>query len=147
MILLDTNVLSELARAAPETAVLAWATTVLVSRLWHHRHHRIRAALRRRILPIGKRRAALERAIDAVLRRFVQDRVLPFDRAAAQCYAALAADRRLTAERRRLDRPVHTADLQIQATARVHAVQAIATRNTADFTACGVPLIDPWQTA
>ena len=141
MILLDTNVLSELARATPEPAVLAWAEAVPVANLCTTAITESELRYGVALLPAGRRQAVLAQAIDAVLARVVQGRVLPFDRAAAQIYATLAA------ERRRRGHSVDTADLQIQAIGRAHAVTAIATRNTVDFVDCGVPLIDPWQLA
>jgi hypothetical protein len=64
-------------------------------------------------------------------------RSLPFDSAAAKAYAAIAA------ERRAAGRPISQFDCQIAAIARANAA-AVATRNTTDFEACGIPLMDPW---
>ena len=139
MILLDTNVLSELARSTPAPTVLAWARAVPVAELCTTVITEAELRFGIALLPAGARRTALTQAIDAVFARVVQSRVLPFDRAAAPIYADLAA------ERRRRGRSVDLADLQIQAIGRAHAVAAIATRNTSDFADCGVPLIDPWQ--
>ena len=139
MILLDTNVLSELARSAPAPTVLAWARAVPVAELCTTVITEAELRFGIALLPAGARRTALTQAIDAVFARVVRSRVLPFDRAAAPIYADLAA------ERRRRGRSVDLADLQIQAIGRAHAVAAIATRNTSDFADCGVPLIDPWQ--
>ena len=67
-----------------------------------------------------------------------EGRVLPFDRVAASAYAEIGA------ERRRLGRPIGTLDAQIAAIARAHGA-AVATRNVADFTDCGIDVVDPWQ--
>lgn len=139
MILLDTNVLSELARVTPDPTVLRWAHAVPVVELCTTAITEAELRFGLALLPVGARRTALAQAIDAVFARVVQGRVLPFDRVAAPIYADLAADRR------RRGRSVDTADLQIQAIGRAHAVAAIATRNTPDFVGCGVPLINPWQ--
>jgi predicted nucleic acid-binding protein len=139
LILLDTNVLSELARSMPAPTVLAWARAVPVAELCTTVITEAELRFGVALLPAGARRTALAQAIDAVFARVVHSRVLPFDRAAAPIYADLAA------ERRRRGRSVDLADLQIQAIGRAHAVAAIATRNTSDFADCGVPLIDPWQ--
>jgi predicted nucleic acid-binding protein len=64
--------------------------------------------------------------------------MLPFDSAAA-AFADWAADRR------RVGKPVRTADLQIAAITQSRGAAAIATRNTRDFAGCGAPLIDPWR--
>ncbi|MGA2129624.1 MAG: PIN domain-containing protein, partial [Xanthobacteraceae bacterium] len=63
--------------------------------------------------------------------------VLPFDGAAAREYADIASTRR------RAGRPISVADAQIAAIARSRGA-ALATRNTADFSQCGVDVIDPW---
>ncbi|MGK7868958.1 type II toxin-antitoxin system VapC family toxin [Falsiroseomonas sp. E2-1-a20] len=140
MIVLDTNVLSELLRPAPQAAVLAWAqgvprasvTTTAVTEA------EIRFGLA--LLPAGGRRDILASAIDALFADRLADRVLAFDRAAAPHYAQFAAFRRAAG------RPVATADAMIAAIACARGAAAIATRNTADFEGCGLPLIDPWQT-
>jgi predicted nucleic acid-binding protein len=78
-------------------------------------------------------------AVERFLARGIGDRVLPFDRAAAAHYAAFMA------ARRRAGRPVAMADAQIAAIARARGAAVLATRNTADFEGCGVPLLDPWR--
>ncbi|GAV36948.1 toxin FitB [Roseomonas sp. TAS13] len=139
MILLDTNVLSELARAVPEPNVLAWAGTVTVADLCTTTITEAELRFGLALLPTGKRQAQLTQAVEMVLATVVQHRVLPFDRTAAQAYADLAS------ARRRRGRPVDTADLQIQAIGLAHSVTAIATRNTSDFADCGIPIVNPWQ--
>ena len=139
VIVLDTNVLSELVRTAPSPIVVAWAraqsqetifTTVICEA-------ELLAGLA--MMPDGRRRADLARAVSAMLTMVLGSRVLPFDRAAARSYAELAA------VRRRTGRLVGMADLQIAAIARARNVEAIATRNTPHFDGCGVPLVNPWQ--
>ena len=65
-------------------------------------------------------------------------RVLPFDQAAAQAYAEIAAARRQAA------RPITPFDAQIAAIARSRDA-GVATRNGADFEGCGISVIDPWR--
>jgi len=89
----------------------------------------------------GRRRNDLQRAMLFVFAVLLAGRVLPFDSAAAADYGTWAADRR------RNGKKVGMADLQIAAIARARGAEAIATRNTKDFTDCGVALIDPWQTS
>lgn len=138
MILLDTNVVSELMRPAPDATVLAWfdgrpAATLHFSAVGE-------AELRTgvAILPAGKRRDRLLAAIDAMIAEDFAGRVLPFDSAAAKAFAPIAAARRAQG------RPISQADGQIAAIARA-AGAAVATRNTADFDGCGVELVDPWR--
>ncbi|HST75733.1 MAG TPA: type II toxin-antitoxin system VapC family toxin [Acetobacteraceae bacterium] len=138
MILLDTNVLSELARAVPDPAVLAWADAVPVAHFCTTAITEAEVRFGVELLPPGRRRERLELALDAVFRGVIAGRVLPFDRAAALVYGRLAA------QRRRLGRGVDIPDLQIAAIAVARGVDAIVTRNHRDFEGCGVSLVDPW---
>ena len=138
MILLDTNVLSELARSAPDRAVLAWADAIPVERLCTTTITEAEVRFGIELLPSGRRRERLERALNAVFRDVIAGRVLPFDRAAALAYGRLAA------QRRRIGRGIDVPDLQIAAIAVARGADAIVTRNQGDFEGCGVPLIDPW---
>jgi len=138
MILLDTNVVSELMRPAPAEAVLAWfaaqdAADLYLSALGE-------AELRRgaAMLPAGKRRDQLMATIDAMIAEDFAGRILPFDSTAAQAFVLVFL------ERRAAGRPISFADGQIAATARAQGA-AIATRNTADFAGCGIAVIDPWM--
>lgn len=140
MILIDTNVISELMRLNPAPAVLAWfggqdATALHLSAVGE-------AELRRgaAILPEGKRRDLLIAAIDAMVAEDFAGRVLPFDSAAAQAFAAIFIDRR------NAGRPISFPDCQIAATARAFGA-AMATRNVGDFEGCGIDVIDPWNHA
>jgi toxin FitB len=92
------------------------------------------------ILPAGRRRSALSEAIKDMLDEDFRDRMLPFDRAAASAYAAVAA------ERRAAGRPISQFDCQIAAIARAHEA-AVATRKPGDYEGCGIAVIDPWQQA
>ena len=138
MILLDTNVISELMRAEPAQAVLDWfgkhdAADLCISAVTE-------AELRTgvAILPEGQRRDRLQLAITAMMDQDFQGRVLPFDSTAAKAYAEIAA------QRRALGRPIAEADCQIAAIAR--AMDApIATRNVKDFDGCGIRIINPWN--
>lgn len=138
MILLDTNVISELIRAEPAQIVLDWfgqhdATDLFISAVTE-------AELRTgvAILPYGQRRDRLQLAIDAMIDQDFQGRVLPFDSLAAKAYAEIAAQRRAAG------RPIAEADCQIAAIARAKDAP-IATRNVKDFDGCGVRVINPWN--
>ncbi len=137
MILLDTNVVSELMRAAPDQKVLAWfdaheniplyLCTVSEAELWAGFHH----------LPDGQRRSAIGAAITAMLAEDFAGRILPFDSAAAFAFG------KISGQRKSLGRPISTADAQIAAIAQVHGFRLV-TRNTADFEGCGVDVVNPW---
>ena len=137
MILLDTNVVSELMRPAPTEAVLAWFAAQEAHDLYLSAIGE--AELRRgaAMLPAGKRQNQLQAAIDAMIAEDFAGRILPFDSAAAQAFVLVFL------ERRAAGRPISFADCQIAAIARARQA-AIATRHTADFAGCGIAVIDPW---
>jgi toxin FitB len=136
MIVLDTNVLSELMRRQPSTSVVEWVdeqiaselaiTAITVAELLH--------GVAR--LADGARKAELASAVHALVREDFSGRVLPFDAAAAEHYADLVA------ERERRGRPVSTSDAQIAAICRLHGAR-LASRNARDFEETGIALIDP----
>ncbi|HVC59632.1 MAG TPA: PIN domain-containing protein [Acetobacteraceae bacterium] len=90
------------------------------------------------VMPEGRSRSALETTARAMFTDGFGGRVLPFDTAAAEAYAAIFAGRR------RAGRPVAPLDLMIAAIARARGA-GVVTRDIDGFEDCGVPLIDPWQ--
>ena len=137
MILLDTNILSELMRSAPEPAVERWLAaqpdaSVFITAITEA-ELRYGAAL----LPSGKRRAALAAEIEGMLEDDFGGRILPFDSMAAQAFALVAS------ERRQAGKPISQADAQIAAVARSRGA-SLATRNVPDFEGCGIEVINPW---
>ncbi len=138
MILLDTNVISELLRPAPAPRVEAWLGAQNGSDVHLSAVSEAELRLGVALLPAGSRRAALAGAMDAILDEDFRGRILPFDSAAARAYATIVA------ERRSEGRPIGQFDAQIAAIARAHGA-TVATRNVRDFEGCGVDLIDPWQ--
>ncbi len=140
MILLDTNILSELMRPAPEKRVEHWLAdqpdaSVFISAITE-------AELRYGValLPPGKRRSILAAVIEDMLNEDFTGRILPFDSAAAVAFAEIAANRR------QAGRPIAQADAQIAAIARSRGA-ALATRNVPDFEGCGVDVVNPWTEA
>lgn len=137
MIVLDTNVVSELMRLEPAPAVLAWlrqrsngslhTTTVTVAE--------IRYGIAR--LPEGRRREALQQAASEIFAAFPRQ-VLPFDLAAANTYADVVTGRES------IGNPIDGFDAQIAAICRSQAA-TLATRNTKDFTDTGIALVNPWE--
>ena len=137
MIALDTNVISEFFRSAPDPRVLAWADqweaddfaapAVVVAELF-------RGVAR---LDAGQRRTRLESLIGTFLQSLGPDRVMPFDSHAAAHFGHVMADRQ------RSGRPLSTMDGLIAATCRASGL-ALATRNVGDFEMTGIALIDPW---
>lgn len=135
-VILDTNVISELMRAAPNTSVQHWVREVPPDLVYTTSVSlaEVRFGIAR--LPAGHRRDLLGRAADDVFGTFA-DRVLPFDAAAANQYADIVV------EREQAGAPISGFDAQIAAICRVHQA-ALATRNTEDFSRLALEVIDPW---
>ena len=137
MIVLDTNVISELMRASPEPRVLRWLETQPLEALATTSINlaEIRYGLAR--LPGGRRRRDLETRFDTFASRGFGSRIFDFDRAAAEIYGDLAALRESSGRR------LEGFDGLIAAIAASRGA-AIATRNAEDFTDCGLTVISPW---
>ncbi|HEY2552923.1 MAG TPA: type II toxin-antitoxin system VapC family toxin [Streptosporangiaceae bacterium] len=138
MIVLDTNVVSEPTRKEPDPGVVAWLDALSAEETAITAITAAELAYGVRRLPDGRRQAELARAVHALIRDEFAGRVLPFDVRAVELYAEIVAGRE------RAGRPISTADAQIAAICLAHSA-TLATRNTADFTATGVSLIDPWM--
>ena len=138
MVVLDTNVVSELMRGSPRPEVRGWldgqqtkgvfATSVTEAE--------IRAGVA--TLPDGARRRGLADAAEWMFGNLFAGRVLPFDSSAARAFAEIFAARRASG------RPLSLADGQIAAIARSRGM-AVATRNVGDFESTGIELVDPWS--
>lgn len=138
MIILDTNVVSELMRAAPEPAVAAWAVNADVQADLHVTAltvAEIRYGIAR--MPDGKRKQDVMAAANKLLTAFAQ-RVVPFDLAAAARYGDLVASRESRG------RPISAFDAQIAAVCQARSA-TLATRNVKDFEGTGIPVTDPWS--
>lgn len=138
MILLDTNVISELMRTEPAQIVLDWFGDHDSGDLFMSAVTEAELRTGVAILPDGQRRDRLQLAIDAMIYQDFQGRVLPFDSLAAKAYAEIAAQRRAAGH------PIAEADCQIAAIARASDAP-IATRNVKDFDGCGIRVINPWN--
>lgn len=137
MIVLDTNVVSELMRPQPNSAVEAWVADRAATTLFLSAVSEAELLYGVAIMPAGQRRDALESEVEAMLRDDFAGRVLPFDSDAARAYAEIAASRRAAG------RPVSQSEGQIAAIARSRGM-AVATRNVRHFDGMAVDLIDPW---
>lgn len=137
MILLDTNVLSELMRREPDLGVLAWLDSQPSQRLYISAVTSAEIELGVALLPDGARKEALRTAAMSMLGEF-PGRCLPFDAAAASRYAGIVAARATTG------RPISVQDAEIAAIALASGF-VLATRNDADFTGIpGLTTINPW---
>jgi toxin FitB len=138
MIVLDTNVISELMRSAPEQAVVAWLDRQPAPAVYVTSINQAEILHGIELLPKGKRRDAIGAAARELFESDFAGRILGFGSEAAKAYAAIAA------ARGRKGRPISAFDAQIAAIARSNGAD-IATRNVADFESCGVRLINPWD--
>jgi toxin FitB len=140
MIVLDTNVVSELMRAAPEPAVLNWLRQPTDDGGFHTTAITV-AEIRHGIarLPEGRRRESPHQAANEIFAAFPRQ-VLTFDLAAANAYADIVTSRE------NLGKPINGFDAQIAAICRSQAA-VDATRNIKDFADTGLTIINPWPEA
>ena len=137
MIVLDTNVLSELIRPIPAPVVVAWLQNQPRIGLFTTTVSRGEMLLGVWSLPEGQRRRLLNDHVRAIFDQDMAGRILSFDANAADAFAAI------TVERRTQGRPISQFDAMIAGIARSRGAQ-LATRNVRDFEGCGITLIDPW---
>jgi toxin FitB len=139
VIVVDTNVVSELMRPSPSSQVVEWVRGGDESDLYTTAITlaEIRYGIER--LPDGRRKDVLRITTDNVFAAF-EERVLPFDATAAVQYATIVSDRD------RAGQPIDGFDAQIAAICRTRRA-ALATRNGKDFHGTGIDVIDPWQPA
>ena len=139
MIVLDTNVVSELMRPLPNERVVEWVAWQASPGLYISTVSEAELRYGVQILPAGRRRDRLLAEVEQMLEEDLGGRVLPFGRDAARAYALIAAGRRASGH------PISHSDCQIAATAQSLGF-SVATRDVDDFTGCGVEVIDPWST-
>ncbi|CAN5492221.1 type II toxin-antitoxin system VapC family toxin [soil metagenome] len=138
MIVLDTNVVSELMRLEPRERVVTWTDAQPAAELF------IAAVTLAELLygigrlPGGRRRKTLADELDEMIAEDFDRRILSFDDVAAAHYADIVV------QRERAGRRISMADAQIAATCRSHGA-TIATRNVDDFTDTGIDMVDPWS--
>lgn len=138
MIVLDTNVVSELAKPSPSSTVIDWVdahdSVDLVITALTPAEVRARVAL----LPGGRRKREIGLRMEELLTETFAGYVLAFDIDSSTHYADIVA------VRTRASRTISAVDAQIAAISRQHQA-SLATRNTADFTGTGIDLINPWE--
>ena len=138
MIVLDTNVVSELMRPNPSSRVVAWVAQQAVTNLYLSTVSEAELRYGVEILPTGQRRDRLLAEVEGMLREDFAGRLLSFDSDAAQAYARVAAGRRAAG------RPINHADCQIAAIARSRQA-GVATRDVEGFEGCGIDVANPWE--
>ena len=138
MLVLDTNLVSELMRPGPDPRVLGWIATQPLHEMAIATITLMEVRFGIATLPHGQRRTELDRRFRQFLAQGFSDRVLPFDSAAADACADIRA------ARKSMGRPIAIEDGMIAAVAKTHGA-TVATRDTSGFEGCGIPLLNPWQ--
>jgi len=140
MIIVDTNVVAEMMKPAPDPSVVSWLndqesaalflTTVTIGEI----------GFGLEILPQGKRRLHLEQGFERVIAEAFTGRILVFDEEAARHYGVVMG------RRRAIGRPLSIQDGQIASIARTKGF-VVATRNVRDFVECGVEIFNPFESS
>lgn len=138
MILLDTNVVSAFMQHEVDPVVVAWLDSQPAESIWTTSITLFEVRMGLELLATGRRRRALEDAFAKMIEEDFEERVIPFDAAAAH------AAGRIAAERRRSGRSVEIRDVQIAGIALARKA-AIATRNVRHFKGLHLRVINPWQ--
>jgi predicted nucleic acid-binding protein len=138
MIIIDTNVLSELMRPKPFAQVVAWIEKQPSADLYTTSITEAEIFYGLELLAKGKRRDGLVAAAEAMFDDDFAGRILGFDSEAARAFSKIAA------RRRALGKPISHPDAQIAAIAQLRGA-ALATHDVDGFTNCGIRVIDPWD--
>ncbi len=137
MLILDTNVVSELMATRPAQRVADWIVAQPSEELFTASVCQAEILAGIGVLPAGRRRRTLEEAARAVFTDDFQGRILPFDSNAATAYADLLVGRR------KVGRAIGTIDLMVAAIAWTRG-SSVVTRNVVDFEGIGLSIINPW---
>lgn len=135
--LVDTNVISEILRPAPDVHVAAWSQRPAKQTLFLSVVSMGELRKGVTILPASARRTHLEKSIEAQVPHWFQGRILPVTQAIAERWSELDGTRQLAG------RPLNAPDGMIAATAFEHGL-TVVTRNGKDFAGLGVDLLTPW---
>lgn len=138
MIVLDTNVISEVFKPKPARGVLSWLQQQDDDAVFTTAVTRGELMYGLNIMANGKRRETLMSGLRRIFATRFAGRVLPYDESAADAYASILA------QRRSIGRPTGMADAMIAGIARSRGA-SLATRNVRHFEDCGITLVDPWR--
>ncbi len=138
MIILDTNVISEIVKPVCDPNVARWFRAQASPTLFVSTITEAELLFGVECIPAGRRRDALRTLIEKILRERFAGKTLTFDSTAARNYAQIAAVRRASG------RPIGYADCQIAAIARSRGA-AVASRDADGFGGCGIQALDPWN--
>jgi predicted nucleic acid-binding protein len=137
MILIDTNIISEMMKPAPDPKVITWIDQQNIMQLYISTITIAELGYGINVLPAGNRRNSLEKAFNSVVREAFEYRIFSFDEVAAHQYATIMS------QRKNLGKPMSIADGLIAAIARAHNC-TVATRNINDFINIELDLINPF---
>ena len=138
MIVLDTDVISEMMRSRPDEAVVDWYRKLSRRLLFTTSINCAEILAGIDMMTVGRRRTELAAQARAMFRTEFEGRIMTFDERAAEHYAHIFA------RRRRLGRRIDVLDAQIAAVTRAHGMR-LATRNVKHFEDCDIHLINPWN--
>jgi len=138
MIVLDTNIISEMMKETPSTKVLAWIDQQEVTQLFLTTITVAEISYGIQALPKGNRRRRIEDAFNKAITVAFKHRLLFFDEPAAHQYGKIMGCRK------ELGRPLSILDGQIAAIALAQGA-IVATRNIRDLADCGLDLINPFE--
>jgi predicted nucleic acid-binding protein len=137
VIILDTNVISELMKPEPSRNVFRWVARQAPLDLFTTTITQAEALYGIALLPKGKRRNLLQAAAESMFAEDFAGRILPFDEDAARVFPEIVA------ARRSMGRPIDVLDAEIAAIARSRG-SMVATRDTAGCSDCGFTVFNPW---
>ena len=137
MIILDSNVLSELMRPKPEERVIAWLDRQPQTSIWTTSITVLEIRFGLQVMPAGKRRTIYTQGFERLLDG-IDHRIAPFDTEAAQHASTLMASRKMHGRPREM-RDTMIAGIVLSR----HAT--LATRNVRDFDDISVTFVDPWN--
>jgi predicted nucleic acid-binding protein len=138
VIVLDTNVISELFKPAPDAKVMSWVADLPGDGLFTTAITRGELLFGLYCMPEGRRRRDLLESLTRLFEQRLAGHVLAYDGDAAEAHAAIASMLRAQG------RPIGQSDTMIAGIARSRGA-TLATRNVRDFEGCGITLIDPWR--
>jgi predicted nucleic acid-binding protein len=138
MIILDTNIVSEMMKDTPAPIVVAWMNDQPASALFLSTITLGEIVYGLRVLPLGRRRRQLEEGFERLIAEGFSGRILAFDEGAARHYGEIMG------RRKEIGRPLAALDGQIASIARTKGY-ALATRNVRDFVECGVEILNPFE--
>ncbi|AFZ51010.1 type II toxin-antitoxin system VapC family toxin [Dactylococcopsis salina] len=140
MIILDTNVISEVMRPQPNTQVMSWLKKYPVEELAITSISIAEISYGLKRLPVGRRRDSLQWRFQMFIDQGFSDRIFPFEERAAEIYAEIIVDRK------QQGKPIEVMDAMIASIALLKTA-ILATRNVSDFENCGLELVNPWEIA